>query len=565
MKPLKSPTDECLSDKVVAVLGQGIAGSVLAWELHWLGAEVHLIDRGDQRSASRISAGLITPFSGRNLNRIQDFEIDLAIASEFYGRVSRAIGQPLLHRQPSLRLFRSPAERDSFLQQNPSDQIAKSHWNDKGDPIGFFMLEAARLDVTRFLDETRKYFASRGRFHHASINPSDDITPTATSVQIHLPSSDASTQAAVDGVLLVVDRLFFCQGFQPQPNPWFPADPDAPAKGEMLLVTMDSPPPAQVVHGHVWFSTRQASDNPNTSAAHPSEYLVGATYDREDLSSEPTASAREELLSGLHSMIPGRVEIHDQLCAIRATTRNRLTISRLNPQHPRLAILNGLGSRASLRAPAAARKLIQLILAPDQLDVSEKNRTRRKSLTELAHRIVRRALRRGDTAIDATAGNGFDTLFLSQCVGDNGTVYSIDLQPLAIERTREKLLTAGQRCVTLIHGDHSDILSQLHQRGVRASAIMFNLGYLPGAVKTLRTLPQTTVPALETAAALLDPGGVLTAIAYRGHDGGQAEFAAVSSAMSTLAQSSHQLDIIESDETNLTSPVLFVLRCRKQI
>jgi glycine oxidase len=554
-----------LSEEVVAVLGQGIAGSVLAWELHWLGADVHLIDRGDLNSASRISAGLITPYAGRNLSRTQEFEHDLTIASEFYDRVREMTGQPLLHRNPSLRLFRSPAEREEFLCQNPSNHTVKWHRNDEGDIIGFFMLEAARLDVTHFLDETRTFFARNGRFHEASINPTDDITPTATCVQIRLPKSNTATGTDTNGDLLAVDRLFFCQGYQPQPNSWFPADPDAPAKGEMLVVTLDAPLPARVVHGNVWITHRQASDNRNSSDSEPTEFLVGATYDRDNLSSEPTSSARDELLSGLHAMVPGNVKIHEQVCAVRATTRNRMTISRLHPQHPRLAILNGLGSRAALRAPAAAQKLIQLILATAPSQVVKENRAPRKSLTDLAHRIVRRALKHGDTAIDATAGNGFDTVFLSQCVGDTGTVYSIDLQPLAIERTREKLQTAGKLGVTLIHGDHAVMLAQLHQRGVRASAIMFNLGYLPGAAKTLRTLPQTTVAALEIAVALLNPGGVLTAIAYRGHDGGQAEFAAVSSALNTLEQPSHQVEIIESDETNPTSPVLFLVRSRKSV
>jgi glycine oxidase len=548
---------------MVAVLGQGIAGSVLAWELHWLGADVHLIDRGDEHSASRISAGLITPYAGRNLSRTQDFEHDLTIASEFFDRVSHVTGQPLLHRKPSLRLFHSPAERDDFLLQRPSDQFVKWYRNDEGDIIGFFMFEAARLDVTRFLNETRMFFAGKGRFHRASINPNDDIKPTATSIQIRLPRSDIATQTTADADFLDVDRLFFCQGYQPQPNPWFPADPNAPAKGEMLVVTLDSPPPAEVVHGNVWLASRPVLANRNAQAVQPHEYLVGATYDRDDLSPETTSSARDELLSGLQAMIPGRVEVHNQLCAVRATTRDRMTICRLHPQYPRLAILNGLGSRAALRAPTAGRKLIQLILASDQSQVTKDNHKPRRPLTDLAHRIVRRALKRGDTAIDATAGNGFDTLFLSQCVGDTGNVYSIDLQQLAIERTREKLLSAGKLGVTLIHGDHAALVSQLHQRGVRASAIMFNLGYLPGATKSLRTLPQTTVAALETAVALLNPGGVLTAIAYRGHDGGEAEFAAVSSALSTISQQGHQLEIIESDETNPTSPVLFVLRCRK--
>lgn len=151
-------------------------------------------------------------------------------------------------------------------------------------------------------------------------------------------------------------------------------------------------------------------------------------------------------------------------------------------------------------------------------------------LTQQAQEIVRRRLTSGDAAIDATAGNGYDTLFLAQCVGQNGQVYAIDLQATALAATRARL--ASKQCldrVTLIEGDHArlDLLLPVSVHG-RVTAIMFNLGYLPGGDRQQVTRRESTLAALDGAISLLRPdGGVMTVVAYPGHPGGAEEAAAV--------------------------------------
>lgn len=151
-------------------------------------------------------------------------------------------------------------------------------------------------------------------------------------------------------------------------------------------------------------------------------------------------------------------------------------------------------------------------------------------LTQQAQEIVRRLLKAGDVAIDATAGNGHDTLFLAQCVGPNGQVYAIDLQATALAATRARL--ASEQCldrVTLIEGDHARLntLIPVTDHG-RVTAIMFNLGYLPGGDRKLTTRCDSTLNALNRAVSLLrSDRGVLTAIAYPGHPGGTEEAQAV--------------------------------------
>ena len=148
---------------------------------------------------------------------------------------------------------------------------------------------------------------------------------------------------------------------------------------------------------------------------------------------------------------------------------------------------------------------------------------------ERAHAEVRPRLFEGAIAVDATAGNGRDTLFLAREVGAGGKVFAVDLQAAAVTRTRA-LLEAECLAdrVSLRQASHADLGAlwpELAPRSVHA--VMFNLGYLPGGDKSVITGVDSTLAGLEQARRLLAPGGVLTVVCYPGHPGGGEESRAV--------------------------------------
>lgn len=149
-----------------------------------------------------------------------------------------------------------------------------------------------------------------------------------------------------------------------------------------------------------------------------------------------------------------------------------------------------------------------------------------------AHDLLRRALQAGDCALDATAGNGHDTLLLAQCVGAHGHVYAFDVQARALAATQARLQQAGLLDRTTLIADSHAHLQQHVAVGLKAA--VFNLGYLPGSDKTVVTQPTSTVSALEQALDLLLPGGVLVVVIYHGHSGGAAEQQAVEQWCTTL-------------------------------
>lgn len=145
----------------------------------------------------------------------------------------------------------------------------------------------------------------------------------------------------------------------------------------------------------------------------------------------------------------------------------------------------------------------------------------------------------GDSVIDATVGNGNDTVLLAALVGKNGMVYGFDLQEKAIEKTKEKLLLTGLfNQVMLFNQGHETIGSVLPQDTFIAGAI-FNLGYLPNGDKTIITTGKTTLIALKEILSRLRKGGLLLLVIYHGHNGGKEEKDAVLTYVQTLSQTDY--------------------------
>ncbi|MEQ1636886.1 MAG: class I SAM-dependent methyltransferase [Methylococcales bacterium] len=183
------------------------------------------------------------------------------------------------------------------------------------------------------------------------------------------------------------------------------------------------------------------------------------------------------------------------------------------------------------------------------------------SLLKQAHQLLKPHLHDGAISIDATVGNGHDTLFLAQHTAPSGMVYGFDIQPAAINTTRARLQQAGLlNNVQLTLNSHADMGKHIpqHLRG-KIAAIMFNLGYLPGADKQVITQSDSTLAALNTALSLLAPKGLLTILAYPGHAGGDTETLAVQNWSERLAQTCYRCTMHFSNQPTTTAPRLLVV------
>ena len=144
-----------------------------------------------------------------------------------------------------------------------------------------------------------------------------------------------------------------------------------------------------------------------------------------------------------------------------------------------------------------------------------------KSARHWAEELIRQAVEPGARVIDATMGNGYDTQWLAELVGESGHVYGFDIQLEAVNRTRDRLAAAGlENRATLFHAGHEHIAELV---GEPVDAAVFNLGWLPGTDKALRTRAETTLTAVNAALDRLKEGALMTICVYPGHPEGRDE------------------------------------------
>ncbi len=143
-------------------------------------------------------------------------------------------------------------------------------------------------------------------------------------------------------------------------------------------------------------------------------------------------------------------------------------------------------------------------------------------LVGLHKHFILEHLSRGGVAVDFTMGNGNDTLFLSKTVGEEGRVYAFDIQEEALASTESHLRECGApENYKLICASHHRVREFVKEP---INAGMFNLGYLPrSGKKSVTTMRETTMPAVEAAIELLAPDGALIIAIYPGHEEGALE------------------------------------------
>lgn len=180
-------------------------------------------------------------------------------------------------------------------------------------------------------------------------------------------------------------------------------------------------------------------------------------------------------------------------------------------------------------------------------------------VTEMAHELVRRRLRPGHRAVDATAGNGHDTLFLAECVGPVGRVDAFDVQPEALAETARRV--AGLPQVRLHLRGHESLAEVVEGP---LAAVLFNLGYLPSGDKSVATRPTSTLAALEAALSLLAPDGVLVVVAYPGHEGGAEEAAEVERWFEALDPADHRAVVYRPLPGPTGAPPPFLLAAERR-
>ena len=541
------------------IVGCGLAGATLSWQLHWAGKKILVVNSTLNNSASVAAAGVISERSGKRHTKSWRWDSLWPIAQQFYRRVEMESGRGLLSEIEHLRFVDRQLENVSVSEdltisssrqyENEAFYTALAKKHRSGHAIKH---DSAILDVTAYLDATIAMI----RQHHRYLPiPLDYADLTFTDNAVHLATKDLRAQ-----------HIVFCEGWHGQNNPWFQELIFESARGEALTLKCRELPPTFIYYGEI-----------TVSPIGDGYFYVGATYDRSDLSSGPTEIGKSALLRQFKALFNVEFEICGHVAGVRPVVKGRLPIIKQHPAFGHCWVFNGLASRGCLQAPYFSNLLASNLCkqypvsdtgAETQLssDIDDfPTITHTSRLTTAAHKIIKASVSAGDYAIDATAGNGNDTLLLARCTAPEGKVYAFDIQDSAITRTTDRLTQANVENVSLLKLDHGNMLtaipSALHGK---ISVAMFNLGYLPGGDLNVTTTSRTSVSAVDIALRLLKAKGVCSILCYRGHHGGEEETQSLRHFLRSLPKHTYLVQQHLAHNTTVDSPVLFIVRKLKR-
>lgn len=320
------------------IVGQGIAGTVLAQTLLKHGKSVVVIDDKNLSKASRIAAGLYNPVVFKRLVKSWMADALIPFMDEFYADAEQLLGAKFYFTQQIVKPFAEEQEKVLWLKKVNEDvgkylgkTILTDFLNDTvHNPLGACEItKAGNLDTALFLDSFRNYFKKNNclleeKFEYDKLILSEN---------------------SVSYKDLTSDKIIFCEGYKSIDNPYFNWLPFKLTKGEILTVKI--PLLGGVRAGFEKVINKGIFILPLGNHT----YKVGATYEWNDLTEEITEKGKTELIDKLQKVIKVPFEIIDHQAGIRPTVIDRRPLIGLHPKHPALGVFNGMGTKGVMLAP----------------------------------------------------------------------------------------------------------------------------------------------------------------------------------------------------------------------
>ena len=300
----------------VLIVGQGLAGTVLAWTLEQAGINWRMIDAGHDAAASRVAAGIINPVTGLRWVRTWRIDACRSEAKAAYAAMARDFGVPLWREMRIRRWWRTERERRDLAAK--CDRGVLAPWVQETNATHAVLGPAAQVDLPALLTATRHRWLGDGRLTEGRF--------------------DWSSRAAHGGVVIDCTGAAARQGR-------FAACGFAVSKGEVLRAALTGLADDTILHRGQWILPVPGADA-----------WIGATHEpgRDDV--VPTAAAREKLLASAQRLTGRSVMPTAHLVGLRLAAPDRKPVIGFHPREPRLGVFGGLGSKGVLYAPWLARQ-----------------------------------------------------------------------------------------------------------------------------------------------------------------------------------------------------------------
>jgi glycine oxidase len=325
------------------VVGQGLAGTMLAHHLDALGADYKIVDSGVNVS-SRVAAGIMNPIVFRRVTKSWMVDECLPYAVEEYRRLEKVQQTSFLHMRQIRRVFPTEQERMWWEEKRRDVQFTPY----LGEPVennqtpdyldarcgSALIQQAYYVDTNVFLDAQRQFFQQKGRLIQAEF------------------TYGGMGESYCDFAGERFDQVVFCEGYQGMNNPYFNYLPLHATKGQVLNLSIQH----EVKHTEIM--NRKCFILPLEEGG----FKAGATYEWNSPNTELTDEARLELAEKVRQLINVPFEITGQQAGIRPTVDDRRPLMGTHPNHTHLHMFNGLGTKGYLLAPLLAKWMAEYLI-----------------------------------------------------------------------------------------------------------------------------------------------------------------------------------------------------------
>ena len=324
------------------VVGMGLAGISFCEQLKANNKSFLVFDNASQQS-STVAGGLYNPVVLKRFTPVWKCKEQLDLALMMYAKLGSELDVVLDYKIPVYRKFASLEEQNDWfaasdkpiLSEYLSPKLIKNENEAIDAPFGFGkVLETGRIDVKTLITAYKKYLKENDLFFD-SVFDYNALKTYKNDIQYENIKSK---------------HIIFAEGFGVRHNPFFKELPLVPAKGELLTIHAPELKIDYVLKASV-FLIPLGDDL----------YIVGATYEWNDLSNDVTIKAKEELLNKLEKLINGPFKVVGQVAGIRPTVKDRRPLVGQHRTYKNMYVLNGLGTRGVMIGPYVAKQLYNFI------------------------------------------------------------------------------------------------------------------------------------------------------------------------------------------------------------
>lgn len=352
-------TQNQILPKKYTIIGQGLAGSILAFMLMQEGQDVQIVDSEQIPSSSKIAAGIYNPVTGRKLVKTWLADKIFPFLEDFYPQLEKELDAKFFHPIPIYRPFVNEASQKYFKSDHIPDDFSDfatlefeniNHQNIVNSQLGGVTTKhSGWVDLKVMLEAFRIYFLHKNVLQ---------VVSGVNGLEEPQGRKDASIFDIIPlrHSVLAVEKIIYCEGFKGINNPYFNYLPFSPVKGELLDIEIQNVDIQEIINQGA-FIIPLGDD----------VYRLGATYSWHELDFTPTEQGKADLTEKYQKLMKPQMKILSHRAGVRPATRDRRPFIGMHPEFESLGIFNGLGSKGVSLAPFFAKQFVDFLVYKKEL------------------------------------------------------------------------------------------------------------------------------------------------------------------------------------------------------